>query len=152
MTQKFYFQRQNAALDTSTVIYVVKVGQSARQVSLLRRAEDYAKANGCTFRHWTEDIDFYLDYESERVFSGSGLVNFGFIRACVSLEELVKLMKEENWLSFENSLSIPKAKIHQISVFNPVIRMKNGNRESLNSRPALRRKNLSEWPPLLCFE
>lgn len=151
MTHKFYFQRENAALDASTVVYVVKVGESLRQVSLFAKAQNYAREHGCTFRKWTEDIDFFLDYESERVFSGSNLVNFGFVRACIDLSELVKLMDEGNWLSFENSLSEPKAKIHQISTFYPIVKSLKSSKSSRIVRPALQRNDLSELQPLLSF-
>lgn len=151
MKRKFYFQRENAPLKLTSVIYVVWVGKSDRELNLLSRVCNYAKAHGSTFRKWDESIDFYLDHEADRLFAGSSLLHFGFVRASVSLEVMVKLCESGCWEAYENSLAQPKSSLHVLGILNPYEFSKKSPRRKHKTCPESQRKNLSEMQPLIAF-
>lgn len=119
MKRKFYFHRQNAPLDTDHVIYVLWVGESVREQKMLTKAIAWSFAHGATLRSWSEDIDFYLLLEAERVFPSKGLLDFGFIRTDVGMQELLTLMEDNSFAAYEAALCTPKAFIHQVLTMEP---------------------------------
>lgn len=119
MKRKFYFHRQNAPLDTDHVIYVLWVGESVREQKMLAKAVAWSFAHGATLRSWSEDIDFYLLIEAERVFPSKGLLDFGFIRTDVGMQELLTLMEDNSFAAYEAALCTPKAFIHQVLTMEP---------------------------------
>ena len=143
MKKKFYFHRQNAPLDTDHVIYVLWVGESVREQKMLTKAVAWSFAHGATLRSWSEDIDFYLLIEAERVFPSKGLLDFGFIRTDIGMQELLTLMEDNSFAAYEAALCTPKAFIHQVVSMEPSkIDLKRGQ---IKSSPVLTssRKNLS---------
>ena len=119
MKRKFYFHRQNAPLDTDHVIYVLWVGESVREQKMLAKAIAWSFEKGATLRSWSEDIDFYLLIEAERVFPNKGLLDFGFIRTDVGMQELLTLMEDNSFAAYEAALCTPKAFIHQVLTMEP---------------------------------
>ena len=119
MKRKFYFHRQNSPLDTDHVIYVLWVGESVREQKMLAKAVAWSFAHGATLRSWSEDIDFYLLLEAERVFPSKGLLDFGFIRTDVGMQELLTLMEDNSFAAYEAALCTPKAFIHQVVTMEP---------------------------------
>ena len=119
MKRKFYFHRQNSPLDTDHVIYVLWVGESVREQKMLAKAVAWSFAHSATLRSWSEDIDFYLLIEAERVFPGKGLLDFGFIRTDINIQELLTLMEDNSFAAYEAALCTPKAFIHQVVSMEP---------------------------------
>lgn len=119
MKRKFYFHRQNAPLDTDHVIYVLWVGESVREQKLLAKMVAWSFANGATLRSWSEDIDYYLLLEAERVFPSRGLLDFGFVRTDIDAVTLLTLMEDNSFESYEAALTTPKQFIHQILSLSP---------------------------------
>jgi len=119
MKRKFYFHRQNAPLDTDHVIYVLWVGESVREQKMLTKAVAWSFAHGATLQSWSEDIDFYLLLEAERVFPNKGLLDFGFIRTDIGMQELLTLMEDNSFTAYEAALCTPKAFIHQVLTMEP---------------------------------
>ena len=143
MKRKFYFHRQNAPLDTDHVIYVLWVGESVREQKMLAKAMAWSFEKGATLRSWSEDIDFYLLLEAERVFPSRGLLDFGFIRTDIGMQELLTLMEDNAFESYETALCTPKAFIHQVVSMEPSkIDLKRGQIKPDNVLTSSR-KNLS---------
>ena len=143
MKRKFYFHRQNAPLDTDHVIYVLWVGESVREQKMLTKAVAWSFAHGATLRSWSEDIDFYLLIEAERVFPSKGLLDFGFIRTNIGMQELLTLMKDDSFAAYEAALCTPKAFIQQVLTMEPKkIDLKQGQIKPHNVLTSSR-KNLS---------
>ena len=143
MKRKFYFHRQNSPLDTDHVIYVLWVGESVREQKMLAKAVAWSFAHGATLRSWSEDIDFYLLIEAERVFPSKGLLDFGFIRTDIGMQELLTLMEDNAFESYEAALCTPKAFIHQVLTMEPSkIDLKRGQIKPDNVLTSSR-KNLS---------
>lgn len=143
MKRKFYFHRQNSPLDTDHVIYVLWVGESVREQKILAKAVAWSFAHGATLRSWSEDIDFYLLIEAERVFPSKGLLDFGFIRTDIGMQELLTLMEDNAFESYEAALCTPKAFIHQVLTMEPSkIDLKRGQIKPDNVLTSSR-KNLS---------
>lgn len=114
MKRKFFLHRINAPMDSDHVVYVVWVGESVREQRMLTQIVSWAFQYGATFRSWSEDIDFYLEIESERVFPGRGLLDFGFIRKDLSARDVLDLIESNSWEAFEHSLTIPKTQLYQM--------------------------------------
>ena len=155
MKRRYYLHRENAPLQSDSVIYSVWVGESAREQKLLAQLKEWAVAKGATFMLWSEDVVFYIDNESQRVFTGHGLLDFGFVRADITAAEALKHAKAEDWDMYEKTLSMPKAFFHQISASEPS--RVDGSARKVKSSTVLpeRRKNLSEsgtnLPPIIRF-
>lgn len=144
MKKQYFLHRQNEPMQTDTVVYHVWAGETIRDQRALASLMAWAFQNSATLRSWEEDIDFYLQIERERVFIGSDLLDFGFVRADISVHEALKLAQADSWDSFEKNLSQPK-------VFFSLIRTADPSRLDEKSRkispsPCLShpRKNLSE--------
>lgn len=108
MKRKFYFHRINQPLEADHVIYRLWVGESVREQRQLTKIVSWAFAHGATVMSWCEDIDFYLDFESSRVFPGKGLLDFGFIQADITPAEVLSHIEADDWDIFEKNLPQPK--------------------------------------------
>ena len=155
MKRRYFLHRENAPLQSDSVIYSVWIGESAREQKLLALLKEWAFAKGATFMLWSEDVVCYIDYESQRVFPGHGLLDFGFVRADLTAAEALAHAKADDWDMYEKSLSMPKAFLHQISTSEPS--RVDGSARKIKNQSVLpeRRKNLSEsntnMPPIIRF-
>lgn len=109
MKRKFYFHRINQPLEADHVIYRLWVGESVREQRQLAKIVSWAFAHGATVMSWCEDIDYYLDFESSRVFPGKGLLDFGFIQADITPAEVLNHIEADDWDIFEKNLPQPKS-------------------------------------------
>ena len=155
MKRRYYLHRENAPLQSDSVIYSVWVGESAREQKYLSQLKEWAFSKGATLMLWSEDVVYYIDDESQRVFTGHGLLDFGFVRADITAADALKHAKANDWDMYEKSLSMPKAFFHQISASEPS--RVDGSARKVKSSTVLpeRRKNLSEsgtnLPPIIRF-
>ena len=155
MKRRYYLHRENAPLQSDSVIYSVWVGESAREQKCLSQLKEWAFSKGATLKLWSEDVVYYIDYESQRVFPGHGLLDFGFVRADLTAAEALAHAKANDWDMYEKSLSMTKAFFHQISASEPS--RVDGSARKVKSSTVLpeRRKNLSEsstnLPPIIRF-
>lgn len=119
MKRKYFLHRINAPMDTDHVVYVVWCGESVREQRKLTQLVAWAFEHGATLMSWSEDIDFYLQVESERCFPNKGLLDFGFVRTEISVSEALKMAEENSWARYESSLSTPKAFFTAIKAMAP---------------------------------
>lgn len=155
MKRHYYLHRENAPLQSDSVIYSVWVGESAREQKYLSQLKEWAIAKGAALMLWSEDVAYYIDDESQRVFPGHGLLDFGFVRAELTAADALNHAKANDWDMYEKTLSMPKAFFHQISASEPS--RVDGSARKVKSSTVLpeRRKNLSEsdtsLPPIIRF-
>lgn len=155
MKRRYYLHRENAPLQSDSVIYSVWIGKSAREQKLLAQLKEWAFAKGATLMLWSEDVVYYIDYESDRVFPGHGLLDFGFVRADLTAADALKHAKADDWDMYEKTLTVPKAFFHQIATSEPS--RVDGSAGKIKSPTVLpeKRKNLSEsntnLPPIIRF-
>ena len=127
-----------------TVVYRVWVGESVREQRILTQLMSWAFAQSATLRSWSEDIDYYLDLESDRCLPGRGLLDFGFISVDLTAAEALSLANTNQWDSYEKTLSQPKSFFSAIRLNSPA-RVQSVPRKIIPSFcQADRRKNLSE--------
>lgn len=119
MKRKFYFHRINQPLQADHVIYRLWVGESVREQKMLAQIVSWAFSQGATVMSWSEDIDYYLEYESERVFAEVNLCNFGFIQAEITAAEALQHIKANDWDIYEKNLPQPKHFFTQIRHLSP---------------------------------
>lgn len=143
MKRRFYFHRQNEPLDTDHVIYVLWVGESVREQRLLAKMVAWSFEHQATLMSWDESIDYYLMLEAERVFPGKGLLDFGFVRTDINANELLILMEDESFESYEAGLTTPKAFFNQILSLSPASIDQAAGRIDHHNVLSSQRKNLS---------
>lgn len=119
MKRKFFLHRQNAPMEADHVVYRVWIGESVREQRILTQLMSWAFSSGATLMSWSEDIDYYLTIESERVFPGRGLLDFGFIQADISAKEALNLAESGNWDLYESKLSQPKTFFYSVVAADP---------------------------------
>lgn len=119
MKRKFFLHRQNEPMKSDTVVYRVWIGESVREQRILTQLMAWAFAEGATLRSWSEDIDYFLLLESERVFREVNLCNFGFTTSDLTASEALLLAQTKNWDSYENNLTTPKAYFFQMITLAP---------------------------------
>lgn len=119
MKRKFFLHRQNEPMKSDTVVYRVWIGESVREQRILTQLMAWAFKTGATLRTWSEDIDYFLLYESDRVFKDCSLLNFGFIQTDLTASECLYLIESNNWDLYENNLSTPKAFFTQMITLAP---------------------------------
>lgn len=119
MKRKYFLHRINAPMDTDHVVYVVWCGESVREQSKLTKLVAWAYQEGATLMSWSQDIDFYLQVESERCFPNKGLLDFGFVRTEITVSEALKMAEENSWSRYESTLSTPKAFFTAIMKMEP---------------------------------
>lgn len=143
MKHQYLFLRENAPLNARSVVYHVWVGCSDHEQKLLAQVAHECKFHGWTLRRWDESIDMYLLVESERVFTDSGILNFGFSSADLTISELRELVYSGCWDSFESTICVTQSYLHMLREARPdLYRRRILNPKSEVSRPPLR-KNLS---------
>lgn len=144
MKRKYYFHRINQPLQADHVVYRLWVGESVREQRLLAEILAWAFSQGATVMSWSEDIDYYLEYESERVFPGRGLLDFGFIQADITAADALKHIKANDWDIYEKNLPQPKTFFVTLRKCSP--EKINTKKSSISSSPVLTeiRKNLSQ--------
>lgn len=144
MKRKFFLHRQNEPMKSDTVVYRVWIGESVREQRILTQLMAWAFKTGATLRTWSEDIDYFLLLESERVFKDCSLLNFGFIQADLTASECLCLAETNNWDLYENNLSTPKAFFAQMITLAPS-RLREVSSNTENSYVLTsKRKNLSQ--------
>lgn len=109
MKRKFFLHRQNEPMQADTVVYQIWCGESVREQRKLAALMSWAFQTGATLRQWSEDIDYYLMLESERVFHAHGLLNFGFVSASLSIADALAHSEANDWDIFENNLPTSKS-------------------------------------------
>lgn len=119
MKRKYFLHRINAPMDTDHVVYVVWCGESVREQRKLTQLVAWAFREGATLMSWSEDIDFYLQVESERCFPNKGLLDFGFVRTEITVSEALKMAEQNSWVRYESSLATPKAFFKAIQSNSP---------------------------------
>lgn len=119
MKRKFFMHRQNEPMKSDTVIYRVWIGESVREQRILTKLVAWAFANGATLRTWSEDIDYWLQHEAERVFNDCGILDFGFVSTDLTASEALMLAETKKWDIYENGLSTPKAFFTQMITLSP---------------------------------
>lgn len=119
MKRKFFLHRQNEPMKSDTVVYRVWIGESVREQRILTQLMAWAFAEGATLRTWSEDIDYYLLLESERVFRESNLCNFGFVTSDLTASDALMLATSKNWDIYENGLCSQKAFFSQMMILAP---------------------------------
>ena len=144
MKRALFFHRINAPLDTDHVIYKVWAGESVREQRLLARLMAWAFEHGATLRSWSEDVDYYLQLEAERVFPSRGILDFGFIRADLNVREALELAEGDKFPKFESELAQPKGFFHHLLKAEPSKLDTATNRIRNHQVPTSPRKNLSE--------
>lgn len=143
MKRKFYLHRENEPMKSDTVVYRVWIGESVREQKILTRLMAWAFAQGATLRTWSEDIDYYLQYESERIFGDNGILNFGFVSVDLTASEMLYLVESQNWDIFEKNITTPKAFFQQMMTLYPGHLLPKDLPRKNPSVLAERRKNLS---------
>ena len=155
MKRQYYLHRENAPLQSDSVIYSVWIGESAREQKLLAQLKEWAFAKGATLILWSEDVVSYIDYESDRVFPGHGLLDFGFVRADLTAADALAHAKADDWDMYEKKLTMPNAFFHQIYASEPS--RVDGSARKIKNQSVLpeKRKNLSEsdsnFPTIIRF-
>lgn len=118
MKRKFFLHRQNMPMQADTVVYQIWCGESVREQRKLAALMSWAFQTGATLRQWSEDIDYYLTLESERVFPAHGLLNFGFVSASLSIADALGLALADDWDIFENNLPTAKSYFQMCQVLD----------------------------------
>lgn len=118
MKRKFFLHRQNEPMQADTVVYQVWCGESVREQRKLAALMSWAFQAGATLRQWSEDIDYYLMLESERVFPARGILNFGFVSASIGIADALAHAKADDWDIFENNLPTEKSYFHMCQVLD----------------------------------
>lgn len=144
MKRSFFFHRINAPMDADHVVYKVWAGESVREQRILAKLVAWSFAHGATLRQWSEDVDFYLDIEAERVFPGRGLLDFGFIRADISVAEAVQLAEGDLFPSYEKTLCQPKGFFRAVELNSPAKIDRENSQIKTSHVLTSPRKNLSE--------
>lgn len=143
MKHQYFLHRINGDMTSDTVVYHVWVGESQRDQNFFLQVKTWAHHVGATFRLWSEDIDFWLDYESERIFADNGILNFGFQRADISIEDLHKLIDGQMFEAFEKSLTQPKVFFSMLRHYRPTVENPLFRAKPAGTCQSLPRKNLS---------
>lgn len=144
MKRAYFLHRQNAPMAPDHVVYKVWAGESVRDQRKLTQLMAWAFANSATLMTWAEDVDYYLMIEADRVFPGRGLLDFGFVRADISVTEALCLADSDSWEKFESELSTPKAFFHTLMSLDPHRVDVAAGRVVPSSVLPEKRKNLSE--------
>ena len=118
MKRKFFLHRQNEPMQADTVVYQIWCGESVREQRKLAALMSWAFQTGATLRQWSENIDYYLMLESERVFPAHGLLNFGFVSVSQSIADALAHAKADDWDIFENNLPTEKSYFHMCQVLD----------------------------------
>lgn len=132
MKRKFFLHRQNEPMKSDTVVYRVWIGESVREQRILTKLVAWAFANGATLCSWSEAIDYWLQYEAERVFNDCGILDFGFVSTDINASEALMLAESQTWENYENNLSTPKAFFNQMITLAPS-RLREAQSDTRNS-------------------
>lgn len=144
MKRRFYFHRQNEPLDTDHVIYVLWCGESVREQKLLAKMVAWSFEHHATLMSWDESIDYYLMIEAERVFPGKGLIDFGFVRVDINAPDLLTLMEDQSFDSFEACITSPKSYFSHLFCLSPASVDKAAGRIDHHRVLSSQRQNLSQ--------
>ena len=144
MKRKYFLHRINAPMDTDHVVYVVWCGESVREQRKLTQLVAWAFEHGATLMSWSEDIDYFLDFESSRVFPGRGLLDFGFIQHDITAAEALKHVKADDWDIYEKNLPQPKGFFSALSLNDPSRINKKSSQITTSRVLTEKSKNLSQ--------
>lgn len=143
MKKQYLFRHENVPMHVNSVVYHVWVGTSEREQKFLAQVKHESQFAGYTIQQWDESVDMWLLVESERVFSGAGLINFGFVRADLTISELRELCFSKCWKSFESAIPLSQSFLRMFREARPDLYSRKNLSGTVRSRALLTRKNLS---------
>lgn len=144
MKRKYFLHRINAPMDADHVVYTLWVGESVREQRMLAQLVAWSFEVGATLMTWSEDVDYYLTLEAERVFPNRGLLDFGFIHRQLTASEALEHIKANDWDLFEKTLPQPKGFFSVIRLSNPALLDEKKSKLNPSSVLTEKSKNLSD--------
>ena len=109
MKSKICFIRNFANLDVGSFIYLVWVGSSLRELTLLSRVEEQCKSKGFYLERWSNLVHSRIEKISSRFVRNGYAIACPFRFASVSLTQLTNILREDSFKSFESSISMTAA-------------------------------------------
>lgn len=144
MKTKYCFIRNPHHFTREDVVYVVYVGTSEREQVLLTLISEYVKDTGIYFKKWSNTVDITLLELRSHLFPNSIQTRFYLRTASVNVSDLYRLIIDDSWSSFEETLTTPTAKFHLISMLSPTFFFANSPVGKKSFASSAKRKNLSQ--------
>lgn len=143
MKTKYCFIRNPHHFTREDVVYTVYVGTSEREQVLLTVINEYVKDTGMYFRKWSNTVDMALMELRSHLFPDSIQTRFFLRTASVNVTDLYRLIIDDSWSSFENSLTTPRAQFHLVSMLSPSFFFANSPIRKKSFAFSVQRQNLS---------
>lgn len=109
MKSKYCFIRNIANLDVGSFIYLVWVGSSLRELTLLSKVEELCKSKGFYFMRWSCLVHSRIDTISGRFQKNGYAIACPFHYASITLSELSSMILDNSFESFESSIEMTAA-------------------------------------------
>lgn len=109
MKSKYCFIRNLTNLDVGSFIYLVWVGSSLRELTLLAKVEELCKDKGFYLERWTSLVHSRIEMISARFLKNGYAIACPFRFASVSLKQLTDILREDSFQSFESTIEMTAA-------------------------------------------
>lgn len=109
MKSKYCFIRNIANLDVGNFIYLVWVGSSLRELTLLSRVEEQSKSKGFYLERWTVLVNSRIEEISAKFVKNGYAISCPFRYASITLSELSSMILDNSFESFESSIEMTAA-------------------------------------------
>lgn len=143
MKHKYCLVRTEGNLSPHDFVYVVWVGSSLRESTLLALVEEFCKDVGWYFKRWSATVDSALENRSKMFKSVTAVAARPYQTIAIDIEQCYQTIIDDAWFNLEAN--------HTESQFGLWLRFRNtiayhsamNRRKCITKCPPSRRKNLS---------
>lgn len=143
MKRKYCLVRLNGDLGVGSFVYVIWVGSSLRESTLLALVEEFCKDCGWYFKRWSREVDSALELRSKISRSDGTRCVKPYQMISLSIRECYEAIIDDSWASIEaNHTMSPQETFMRFRLHPDFLRAMNVKQRTTSCPPS-RRKYLS---------
>lgn len=103
MKRKYCLVRETGNLDVGSFVYVVWVGSSLRESTLLALVEEFAKDCGWYFKRWSANVDSALELRTKQLRVDGTRIAPPYQMISINIRECYERIIDDSWSDLESN-------------------------------------------------
>lgn len=143
MKRKYCLIRNDGDLSPSKFIFVVWVGSSLRESTLLALVEEFCKDCGWYFKRWSATVDSAIEKRCRLIKADGNKTAPPFTMMDIGIEKCYRTIIDDSWIQLEKSFAMSKQETFMRFRYNPLFLLRYHRRNCITQCSPSERKYLS---------
>ena len=144
MKRKYCLIRNNGDSSPSRFIFVVWVGSSLRETTMLALVEEFCKDCGWYFKRWSSTVDSAIMNRSRLIRTDGNKTAPVFSMIQLGIEQCYQTIIDDSWIALEKSFVMSPQETMLRHRFNPLYLLRHHRRNCHTTCSPSKRKYLSQ--------